>query len=786
MADSPRRDVLPIPDVKQVGLTTYDSTDPDTKFPPIEPLRPPAGAPNVLVVLIDDVGFGASTAFGGPCRTPNAERLALQGLKYTRFHTTALCSPTRSALLTGRNHHAVGMGAITEIATSAPGYNSMWPNTAAPLAEVLKLNGYSTAQFGKCHEVPVWETSPMGPYRQWPTGMGFEHFYGFIGGEAHQYYPAIYDGTIPVEPDKTPEEGYHFMADMTDRAIKWVRQQKALMPDKPFFVYFAPGATHAPHHVPAEWADKYNGEFDSGWDALREKTFARQKELGVIPADAELTRRHAEIPAWDEMPDELKPVLRRQMEVYAGFMEFTDHHVGRLFDALDDLEITDDTLIYYIIGDNGASAEGTLNGTYNEMINFNGAAALETPEFMMQRLDQFGGPDSYNHYAVGWAHAMDTPYQWTKQVASHWGGTRNGTIVSWPKGVKARNEIRGQFTHVIDVAATVLDVAGLPTPTFVHGVMQDPMHGVSMRYSFDDADAAERHETQYFEMFGNRGIYHKGWTAVTKHKTPWILVGGKAVAFDDDVWELYDTTDWTQSRDLSKEQPDKLHELQRLWLIEATKNNVIPLDDRIAERINPDTAGRPKLVQGTRQLLFGGMGRLSENSVVSIKNKSHAVTAEIAVPEGGAEGVIIAQGGSIGGWSLYLKDGKPRYCYNLLGIQRFYVGSDDEVPQGKHQVRMEFTYAGGGMGKGGTVELFVDGKSAGKGEVAATAAMIFSADDTCDVGMEGGALVAEDYPVPNAFTGEISWVEIDVDEAAADEDHMVSSDERLRVAMARQ
>jgi arylsulfatase A-like enzyme len=787
VADALKRDILPIPDVKPVGLTTYDAADPDTTFPPIVPLRPPAAAPNVLVVLIDDTGFGAPSAFGGPCQTPNAERLAAQGLKYTRFHTTALCSPTRSALLTGRNHHAVGMGGITEIATSAPGYNSIWPNTAAPLAEILKLNGYSTAQFGKCHEVPVWETSPMGPYRQWPTGMGFEHFYGFIGGESHQYYPAIYDGTIPVEPEKTPEEGYHFMADMTDRAISWVRQQKALMPDKPFFMYFAPGATHAPHHVPKEWADKYKGAFDDGWDAQRERTFARQKELGVIPQDAELTRRHAEIPSWDEMPDDLKPVLRRQMEVYAGFLEFTDHHVGRLFDALDDLQITDDTLIYYIIGDNGASAEGTLNGTFNEMINFNGAAALETPEFMMERLDQFGGPDSYNHYAVGWAHAMDTPYQWTKQVASHWGGTRNGTIVSWPKGIKARAEIRGQFTHVIDVATTVLDVAGLPTPTFVHGVMQDPMHGVSMRYSFDEAGAPERHDTQYFEMFGNRGIYHKGWTAVTKHLTPWILLGQKKLAFDDDVWELYDTNaDWSQARDLSKEHPDKLHELQRLWLIEATKNNVLPLDDRGIERAIPELAGRPTLIHGSRQILFGGMGRLSENSVVNIKNKSHAVTAEITVPDGGAQGVIVAQGGSIGGWSLYLKDGKPRYCYNLLGIQRFYVGADEAVAPGTHQIRMEFTYAGGGLGKGGTVDLLVDGNTVAHGEVAATAAMIFSADDTCDVGREGGALVTDDYPVPNAFTGEISWVEIDVDEAAADDDHVVSSDERLRVAMARQ
>ena len=781
------RDVLPMPDRPFGGLITYDAKDPDSSFPPIEALRPPDGAPNVLVILIDDVGFGASSAFGGPCSTPTAERLAANGLKFNRFHTTALCSPTRSALLTGRNHHAVGMGGITEIATSAPGYNSIWPNTAAPLAEILKLNGYSTAQLGKCHEVPVWETSPLGPYRQWPTGKGFEYFYGFIGGEAHQYYPAIYEGTIPVEPEKTPEEGYHFMIDMTDRAIGWVRQQKALMPDKPFFMYFAPGATHAPHHVPKEWADKYAGQFDDGWDAHRERIFARQKELGVIPADAELTRRHDEIPAWDDMPEELKPVLRRQMEVYAGFLEFTDHHVGRLLDALEDLEIADDTLIYYIIGDNGASAEGTLNGTFNEMINFNGAAAIETPEFMMERIDEFGRPDSYNHFSVGWAHAMDTPYQWTKQVASHWGGTRNGTVVSWPNGFDARGEIRTQFAHVIDVAATVLDAAGLPAPTFVNGVQQAPLHGISMRYSFEDADADERRETQYFEMFGNRGIYHKGWTAVTKHKTPWILTGGTPIAFDDDVWELYDTgVDWSQARDLSKEHPDKLHELQRLWLIEATRYNVLPLDDRGVERFLPELAGRPTLIKGNRQLLFGGMGRLTESSIVSIKNKSHAVTAEVVAPDGGAQGVIVAQGGSIGGWSLYVKDGKPRYCYNLLGVQRFYVESDRELPPGTHQVRMEFAYAGEGLGKGGTVTLLVDGEPVGKGDVAATAAMIFSADDTCDVGMEGGALVAEDYPVPNNFTGEINWVEIDVAEAAEDVDHLISPEERLRIAMARQ
>jgi arylsulfatase A-like enzyme len=782
------RSVLPIPDRPHTRLITYDAKDPDTSFPQITRLRPPSGAPNVLIVLLDDVGFGAASAFGGPINTPTAERLASNGLKYTRFHTTALCSPTRSALLTGRNHHSVGMGGITEIATALPGYSSVWPNTAAPLAQILKLNGYSTAQLGKCHEVPVWETSPMGPFRQWPTGAGFEYFYGFIGGEAHQYYPAIYEGTTPVEPDKTPDEGYHFMADMTDKAIKWVHQQKALMGDKPFFVYFAPGATHAPHHVPKEWADRYKGKFDAGWDAIREQTFERQKVLGVVPPECELTPRHAEIPAWDEMPDTLKPVLARQMEVYAGFLEYTDYHVGRLIEALDDLEILDDTLVYYIIGDNGASAEGTVNGTFNEMINFNGAAALETPEFMIERLDEFGGPDSYNHYAVGWAHAMDTPYQWTKQVASHWGGTRNGTIVHWPDRIQTRGEIRTHFSHVIDIAATVLDVAGLPEPVSVNGVQQTPLQGFSMAESFHDGDAPEFRETQYFEMFGNRGIYHKGWTAVTKHKTPWLLVGEEVPRFDDDMWELYDTTtDWSQVHDLAKERPEKLHELQRLWLIEATRYGVLPLDDRVAERILPEVAGRPTLISGNRQQLFAGMGRLSENSVVNVKNTSHAVTAEIVVPDAGAQGVIIAQGGSIGGWSLYAHEGKLKYCYNLLGIRRFYMTGADPIPSGQHQVRMEFAYDGGGLGKGGTVTLFVDGTQVGEGRVDATAAMIFSADDTCDVGYEGGALVAEDYgPHDNAFSGEVNWVQIDLGEEAKDADHLITPEERLRIAMARQ
>ena len=787
--DKIQRTVLPIPDQPRNGLITYDAKDPETKFPPITQLRPPKGAPNVLLILIDDAGFGSSSAFGGPCNTPTAERLAAGGLKFNRFHTTALCSPTRQACLTGRNHHTVGMGGVTEIASGSPGYNSVLPNTCAPLARTLKLNGYSTAQFGKCHEVPVWQTSPVGPFDAWPTGGGgFEYFYGFIGGEAHQWYPSLYEGTTPVEIKKTPEEGYHLVDDMTDKAINWIGQQKALAPDKPFFVYFAPGATHAPHHVPKEWADKYKGKFNQGWDKLREETIARQKKLGVIPPDCQLTQRHKEIPSWDEMPAALKPVLIRQMEVYAGFMEYTDYHVGRLVDSLKKLNLLDDTLIYYIIGDNGASAEGTLHGTYNEMINFNGASALETPEFLMARLDKLGGPDSYNHYAVGWAHAMNTPYQWTKQVASHWGGTRNGTIVHWPKGIQGKGELRSQFAHIIDIAPTILELAGLPEPVFVNGVQQHPIEGVSMAYSFNDAKAAERHETQYFEMFGNRGIYHKGWTAVTRHKTPWLLIGEKTPAFDDDNWELYDTNkDWSQANNLAKQMPEKLHELQRLWLIEATRYNVLPLDDRLAERINSDTAGRPVLIKGNSQILFGSMGRLSENSVLNLKNKSHSVTAVIEVPKTGAEGVIVAQGGNIGGWSLYAKGGKLKYCYNLLGIQQFYAESSSPLPPGEHQVRMEFAYAGGGLGKGGTVSLFVDGKKVGEGKVAATAAMVFSADDGCDVGEDSGSPVSPDYGSRgNRFNGVVKGVQLAIAEDAVSVDHLVSPEEAVHIAMARQ
>jgi arylsulfatase len=785
--DHHSRAYLPIPEVPKPGLTTYDAKDPDTRFSPIEPLRPPAGAPNVLIVLLDDVGFGASSAFGGPAYTPNFEKLAAGGLKYNRFHTCALCAPTRQALMTGRNHHSVGMGNITETATAAPGQSSLRPNTKAPVALTLKLNGYSTAMLGKCHEVPVWESNPMGPFEHWPAGGGgFEYFYGFIGGENNQWDPALYEGITPIEPPKTPEEGYHLTEDLADHAVNWIRQQKALMPDKPFFMYFSPGATHAPHHVPKEWADKYKGKFAHGWDKQREITFKKQKELGVIPQDCELTKRHTEIPAWDEMPDQLKPVLEREMEVYAGFLEHTDYHTGRVIDAIADLGILEDTLIYVIIGDNGASAEGTLNGAFNEMANFNGMAALETPEFMLSKMDEFGSPESYNHYAVGWAWAMDTPYQWTKQVASHWGGTRNGTIVHWPKGIKEKGGLRNQFSHVIDVAPTILEAAGIPEPASVNGVTQSPMEGTSMVYSFNEQTAPEQHDVQYFEMFGNRGIYYKGWSAVTKHRIPWQMVGQKMVAFDDDTWELYDgNKDWSQARDLSKENSDMLRKLQRQFLIEAVKYNALPLDDRQVERIDPHSAGRPTLIQGNTQLFFPGMGRLSENSVISIKNKSFSITAEVEIGSKPANGVIIAQGGKFGGWSVYAKDGKLKFTYNVLGIHLFPTEATVAIPQGKHQMRMEFAYDGGGLAKGGNVTLFYDGKEVGKGRVAATQAMIFSADETTDIGYESGTPVTPDYTTKDSkFTGKINWVQLDV--GKDDNDHFIDPEERFRVAMARQ
>ncbi len=784
--DRQARVILPIPDQVYHGLTTYDAKDPDTKFPPIRQIEPPEGAPNVLVVLLDDAGFGSSSAFGGPCNTPNFEKLAKGGLRFNRFHTTALCAPTRAALLTGRNHHSVNMGCITELATAAPGQTSVRPNSKQPLAETLKLNGYNTAQFGKCHEVPLFHNSPVGPFDTWPTGSGFEYYYGFIGGEDNQWYPSLYEGTTPVEPPKTPEQGYHLTEDLADHAINWIRTQKSIAPNKPFFIYFAPGATHAPHIVPKEWIEKYKGKFAHGWDKQREITFAKQKQLGVIAADAELTPRPAEIPAWDAASPTMQKVFERQMETYAAFMEHTDHHVGRVVNVIEELGQLENTLIYVIIGDNGASAEGTPNGTFNEFIVLNGmGAVIETPEFLAAHIDEWGSPAANNHYAVGWAWAMDTPYQWTKQVASHWGGTRNGTIVHWPKGIEEKGGVRFQFSHVIDVAPTVLEAAGIPEPIQVHGVTQNPMEGTSMLYAFNAPTEPERHDVQYFEMFCNRGIYYKGWSAVTRHSTPWVMQP-HLPAFDEDVWELYDgTKDYTQSRNLAQENPEMLKKLQRQFIIEATKYNVLPLDDRRVERFVPSIAGRPTIAKGKKQLFFPGMKRISEATVLDVKNKSFQVTAQIVAPKDAANGTLVAQGGGFGGWGLLMEKGKARFVYNLFGINVFVTDAESVLSAGEHQVRAEFKYAGGGLAKGGDVTLFYDGKPVGQGKILVTQPAAFSATEGLEIGRElGTTVLPKSKPDETIFNGEIKWVELSVGDD--DHSHLISPDDYWHLLMSRQ
>ena len=585
------RTVLPIHEPTPPVYKELDARD--AKAPPRFEVKAPAGAPNVVIVLIDDIGFGASSAFGGPIHMPTLEKMAANGLRYNRFHTTALCSPTRVALLTGRNHHINNAGAIMELATGFPGNTGIRPGSVTPLAQILRMNGYSTAAFGKYHETPPWEVSTSGPFDRWPTGSGFDKFYGFIGGETNQWAPAIFDGVTRVEHDMSPN--YHFTTDMTNQAIKWVSAQHSLTPDKPFYVYFATGATHAPHHAPKEWIAKYKGQFAGGWDKLREETYARQKEMGIIPADTKLTPRPKEIPAWDDMNADQKRLFERQMETFAGFAEHTDHEVGRLVEQLDALGELDNTLFFYIVGDNGASAEGGPEGAYNEMMALNGIAG--TYDQMKDHVDDWGGPTTFPHYAIGWAWATNAPFQWTKQIASHFGGTRNGMVLQWPSHIKAKGEIRSQFHHVIDVAPTALEAAGIPEPKTVNGIEQYPMDGVSMLYTTDDAKAADRRKTQYFEMFGNRAIYHEGWIAATRHSIPWVLT--KNPPLKDDVWELYNIDkDFSEADNLAAKNPEKLKELQDLFMQEAERNHVLPIDDRRSERFNPAIAGRPDLLGG--------------------------------------------------------------------------------------------------------------------------------------------------------------------------------------------
>jgi arylsulfatase len=749
------RTVLPIQPPTAAPISEIDVRN--ATMPPLFSVAAPEGAPNVLIVLLDDVGFGATDAFGGPIDTTALDELAAEGLRFTSFHTTALCSPTRAALKSGRNHHVASMGFITEMATGFPGSTGQIPNSVAPLAEILRLNGFSTAAFGKWHETAAWETSVSGPFDRWPTHQGFDKFYGFIGGETNQWAPFLFDGVTQVEPPADPD--YHFMTDMTDEAITWIRHQQAMTPEKPFFVYFAPGASHAPHHAPQEWIDRWTGRFDQGWDVLREETLARQIAAGIVPPDTVLAPKPAAIRDWDSLSEDEKTLFARQAEVFAAYTEYADHEIGRMIDAIEGLGELDNTLIFYIAGDNGTSAEGGENGMFNEYTYFNGVA--EQVSDMLPLIDRWGGPDTYPHMAAGWAVALNAPFTWVKQVASSFGGTRVGMAVHWPDGIAAQGEIRTQFGHVIDVAPTILEAVGLPEPTSVNGTPQVPMDGISLLYAFDDADAAERRTTQYFEIAGNRAIYHDGWLAGTIHKAPWEAQ--PRAPLEDDVWELYDVrSDFSLSNDLAASNPEKLAEMQALFLEEAQRNNVLPIDDRTFERLtDPAAVGRPDLFAGRESLtLAQGMTGMLEAAFPNVKNRSIILDADIVVPEGGGHGTVIAQGGRFGGWSLYLKDGVPGYRYNFLGLQTFDVSATEPVATGNANIRLEFAYDGGGPGKGGTATLFVNGAQVAEGRIEHTQGAIFSADETADVGVDLGTAVVTEIGAGEAshFTGAIPRV----------------------------
>jgi len=748
------RTVLPIKEPKRQTYTELDVRN--AKAQERFHVTAPKGAPNVVVILIDDMGFGVSEAFGGPVTTPVMDKLAENGLKYNRFHSTSLCSPTRVALLTGYNHHSNNMGCIGEAATTFPGNTSVRPQTITPMAEVLRQNGYNTAAFGKYHETPPWEISNSGPQDRWPTRSGFEKFYGFIGGETNQWAPLIYDGVTLVETPNDPN--YHFTIDMTNQAISWVRYQQALSPDKPFFLYYAPGATHAPHHVPKAWAEKYKGKFDQGWDKLREMTLERQKKLGVVPENTKLAPKPTDIKDWEKLSADEKKLFTRQMEVYAGFAEQTDYEAGRLIAAIKDLGVMDNTVIIFIAGDNGASAEGQMNGMYSEMTYFN--AVPETVPDMLKHYDDWGGPSTYPHFSAGWAVALDAPFSYTKQVASDFGGTRNGMIIQWPAGIKARGEIRSQFGHVIDIAPTIYEVAKIPAPKMVNGIEQDPVEGTSLAYTFNDAKAAEQHKVQYFEMFGNRGVYEDGWFARTIHRPAWKLKPDHPL--QKDKWELYNTSeDFSLANDLAAQNPEKLKGMEALFMKEAEKYHVLPLDDRLLERTNAEMMGRPTVMGNRTSVTYGeGMKGMGTDIFIDLRNKSYAITAEVAVDANG-NGVMVCQGGRFGGLSFYLKNGKPAFTYNYLGMESSQVIAPQPLKPGNYLLVYDFKYDGGGPGKGGLGTITVNNKKVAEGRIAKTQPGIFSVDDMADVGIDEGTPVA-DYGKSSKFSGKIEKVTIDI------------------------
>ena len=777
------QEVLPAPPAPfkgQIGLSAKDSK---SDFP--QPVHAPKGAPNVVLILLDDVGFGASSTFGGPVNTPTLERLAKSGLRYTQFHTCALSSPTRAALLTGRNHHSAHTGVIMEQATGFPGYDSLMGKDTATVAEILKQKGWNTAWFGKNHNVPDWQSSQAGPFDLWPTSLGFEHFYGFVGAETSQWRPAAFDGTTPIEP-YLGNPDYNFDYDIGDQAIKWVRNQKAVAPDRPFFLYYAPGATHSPHHPKKEWIAKYKGKFDQGWDKVREETLARQKKLGLVPANTQLTQRSPGIPAWDSFNAEQKQLFAYMMEIYAGYLSQTDYNVGRVLDAIEQLGQLDNTLVIYIVGDNGASAEGLTQGSLNEIATINGIT--EDYKEVLKHKDDLGTWKTHNHYPIGWAHAMDTPFQWTKQIASHYGGTRNGMVISWPGRIKEQGGIRSQWHHTIDIVPTILEVCGLQQPSSVNGVAQKPIEGVSMAYSFSDPKVPSARRTQYFEMYGNRGIYHDGWVAcTTPHFAPWEdrLNAPSVDIISGYKWELYNVAeDFSEANNLAEQNLDKLAELKLLFYAEAAKYNVLPLDDTKVERT--DVSIRPSLTRGRSEFTYSeGLTRIPEGAAPDIKNKSFRITANVVLPEGGAQGIIVTQGGLSAGYALMFRDSKPVFHYNLANVAHYDIAAKDAVGLGKHTVVFDFKYDGGGIGKGGTGTLSVDGREVAKGRFDYTMPMRLSLDETFDVGEDTGTPVSEDYDVPFKFTGKIEKVVVNLGEAklgATDQEKLQGMEKKARLA----
>ena len=757
----PYRTVLPLSEPNYPAITELDVRN--ATAPPLFQVKAPQGAPNVIVILLDNLGFGATKPFGGVINMPTLERVGKNGLIYVNFHTAPLCSPSRQALLTGRNPHSVNMGAISELATAYPGQNSILPASKTPLAEILRLNGYSTAMFGKSHEFTPWETGLTGPFDQWPTGTGFERFYGVLSAEADNFTPPLSDNMNLVDVPNDPN--YYYPTDLADHAISWIRTEKSLTPDKPFFIYYSSPGTHAPSQVPTAWRDKYKGKFDEGWDKAREETLARQKQFGIVPPNTQLTPKPLpkDMPDWDKLSADEKKVFIRQEEIFAAYAEEADHEIGRVLQAIENMGAMDNTLVIYITGDNGSSANGGPIGRFNSYYSYN--QLPETVADQVKHLDEFGGPKSAMTPPIGWAIADNTPFAYA-QANTSYGGTTNGVVIYWPKTIKAKGEVRFQYHHLIDIAPTVLDVVGLPQPKVVNGTPQSPMEGVSMVYSFNDAQAKSPHTVQYAEFQGNRGIYKDGWYATSLHKVAWEAQPRSP--FDQDKWELYNTTeDFSCANDLAAKNPDKLKEMQAAFLTEAVKYNVLPLDDRVYERFNPAVAGRPDLMAGRTSLtVYDGMVGMKENAFINTKNTSYSITADVEVPPGAAAGVILAQGGIHAGWSFYVKEGKPKFAYNYLGNVTT-IGAAERLPTGEVTVRYDFAYDGGKPGAGGTGTIFINGKKVGAGRIERTIPFLFGAE-TADVGMDLYTPVTSDYAKgKNKFTGKINNVTIDLQKTNA-------------------